>query len=453
MRAVSGFTVRDSPADYINITVWGSALYVDNLVSTFQVGHVVDIINPKVAVRKEGSNTNFEPPVTSFLELVFNETMSEILRHDAEDSRDLLELLRLPTKPPTHFITLNDIKATGKPLNGQFVNLLVAVQKVNPPRLVNTKKGEKEVQDVEVMDQSSLSFTVSSWEQPIIEMMKTWKPRDTCMFLADIRLSWNDFKEQMIGMLTSRSIVTENPNTKEGFVLAKYASTVPIQRYAVVDALAASMTNAESITNVMSCDAVLEQATSGPQVDSFTALVYGVVESYNLDGCVPVVRIKCSICGDLIKTTCQNEECQAEPTYGLISASYDIRVTLMDHTNALENCRLKGSNASKLLGFTAEEFLQLSNEQKIELKWKYLLKKVAARAWKLVIILPHDVEDKTRSERPFQALEILRTGLSSPRDWLEPKVAQSLVDLFPLFERLPAFPPLRSSVHVALPIR
>lgn len=39
---------------------------------------------------------------------------------------------------------------------------------------------------------------------------------------------------------------------------------------------------------------------------------------------------------------------------------------------------------SPRLIFQAEEFLQLSNEEKIKLKWNFLLKKVAAR----LVVLP-----------------------------------------------------------------
>lgn len=37
---VWGFTFRDSPADYINVTVWGSPTYVANLGNMYSVGDV-----------------------------------------------------------------------------------------------------------------------------------------------------------------------------------------------------------------------------------------------------------------------------------------------------------------------------------------------------------------------------------------------------------------------------
>lgn len=39
-RAVWNFTVRDSPRDYINVTLWGTSLHVENLSQKFQIGDV-----------------------------------------------------------------------------------------------------------------------------------------------------------------------------------------------------------------------------------------------------------------------------------------------------------------------------------------------------------------------------------------------------------------------------
>lgn len=38
-RFTFGFTVRDSPEFFINVTVWGNDAYVNGLSSTFSIGH------------------------------------------------------------------------------------------------------------------------------------------------------------------------------------------------------------------------------------------------------------------------------------------------------------------------------------------------------------------------------------------------------------------------------
>ena len=40
-----GFTLRDSPADYINVTVWGSNIYADNFNVSYRVGDVGEFGN------------------------------------------------------------------------------------------------------------------------------------------------------------------------------------------------------------------------------------------------------------------------------------------------------------------------------------------------------------------------------------------------------------------------
>ncbi|BES88359.1 meiosis specific with OB domains [Nesidiocoris tenuis] len=387
-RAVCGFTIRDSKFDFVNLTVWGSFEFVENLSSKFNVGDVVQVVNPKVGPRRESSSSAlFEPPVTSFVELTINEETSQMIIHPSAEI-DLMSLVRVPTKPPSHFMKISDIKSSGRQIGGQLANLLAAVQWIGSCRKVTTRKGDSFVQDVRLMDRSSLGFIVSTWEQPIIDMIAKWKPRETCLFLADIRIKWSDYYEEAIGLLTSRSIVTVDPDTPEARELADYAAVVPIQRTAVVHALAESVANPDSITTVMSCDAILERcsATYESSPESFTALLYAVVEVFDLDGPgVQVVKYKCLVCGDRMREAlCLKSECQSHAAHGLVTSAYDIRVTFVDHTNALENCRLKGSKAEQLLGISAEDFAQKSSSEKIELKWKFLLKKVAAR----LVVLP-----------------------------------------------------------------
>ena len=42
-RSRMGFTIRDSPDDYINVTVWGSQAYIDKLSSSFKICDVGEI--------------------------------------------------------------------------------------------------------------------------------------------------------------------------------------------------------------------------------------------------------------------------------------------------------------------------------------------------------------------------------------------------------------------------
>ncbi|XP_022174096.1 meiosis-specific with OB domain-containing protein-like [Myzus persicae] len=47
-KSVFSFTIRDSPDDVVNISVWGSNDYTRRLYNDFKIGDVVDLINSNV---------------------------------------------------------------------------------------------------------------------------------------------------------------------------------------------------------------------------------------------------------------------------------------------------------------------------------------------------------------------------------------------------------------------
>ncbi|XP_014278474.1 meiosis-specific with OB domain-containing protein [Halyomorpha halys] len=377
-RGVMGFTLRDSPADYINVTVWGSKIFVDNFNACYRVGDVVDLINTKVIMRKPEDRTDiFQPPVTSCMELVFNELQSEISPHDLEDCLDYIKILHLPTKPPGNFLNLADIKANGKLFNGQYVNILVAVQRIGNRRDMKSRTGKDiSILEIVVMDKTSSDFMVQTWEEDIIQRGSGWKPKDTVLFLSDVRVEWSEFRKAMVATITSRSVVTENPSTREAAILASFALTVPIQTPQLVDNIANTIIEPETIVNVMSCASVIRQAWSGESSDSFTALVFAVIQAFDLDGFKSVVVSRCSICSCPSEgSICPRSDCsEGQPT-----AAYDLRINLFDHTGRLSNCRLTGNTAEQVITVKPEVFLNLNLDGKTQLKWRWLLKKVSAR--------------------------------------------------------------------------
>ncbi|XP_014242888.2 meiosis-specific with OB domain-containing protein [Cimex lectularius] len=380
-RGVWGFTFRDSPTDYINVTAWGSPSYTEYLASSFRTGDVVDLINIRVSTRNPSDiNSQYHPTVTSCLELVMNEHHSEITLHDAEDCINYIKLLHMPTKPPGNFLSLSEVKSNGSLLNDQFVNLLVAVQKVGVSHNYKTRFGnESVVLEFLVMDRTSTGFTIQLWNNELIERAKIWKPRFTILFLSDIKIKWNAFRRSLYGDIGPRTIVTENPDTKEAMALAQFASTAPLQPVAIVDMLAELMPLPETINNVMSCEAVINHARYGNN-EKFTALVYALVESFDIDGITPIISSKCSLCKKIVGSVCDNPTCISRPDQTIsILVNYDLRISLMDLTSILSNCRLTGNVAANVLGCVSEDFHMMVNEEKVSLKWKYLFKYVAAR--------------------------------------------------------------------------
>lgn len=99
--------------------------------------------------------------------------------------------------------------------------------------------------------------------------------------------------------------------------------------------------------------------------------------------------------------SCNSENCSilyAESPHVVHYIEYfNIPVHLTDHTGTLEQCRLRGVTAERILGHTFESFLNLSDTSRCMLKWKYLLercgvklavkKKTALRPYTLIIII------------------------------------------------------------------
>lgn len=69
---------------------------------------------------------------------------------------------------------------------------------------------------------------------------ESWKPRYTALFMTDLRIHWSNYNRQFIAKVTSRTIVTENPEGKEVETLLNYASTAPIEFSEVVDEMITS---------------------------------------------------------------------------------------------------------------------------------------------------------------------------------------------------------------------
>uniref|UniRef100_A0A1B6GAB0 MEIOB-like N-terminal domain-containing protein n=1 Tax=Cuerna arida TaxID=1464854 RepID=A0A1B6GAB0_9HEMI len=390
MRSVWNFTLRDAPADYINVSFWGSSIFIDNIAQNFHIGDVVDIIKAKATFRKN-DNTSFVPDVTSPFMLTMNENFSEMCLHSEDDCAEFHHLLRLPTRPPGDYITLSDVHANGQALKGKHVNLLVAVRSVGALRQVTTKQEGKvlECREVEMMDQSPTCLYIQLWDAEMAFRADNWKPRETVLFIADVRLNWNNFKKCMTATVTARTIITENPDMADADDLREHARNAPIVPSAILDQFAISFPEPSTINNVMSCQTVWNRATNAESAESFTALVYAAIIEMDLDGLLTLTVSKCQHCQQSVDEAiglCMNSDClvNSGAERPLSQRVYDLRVTLADHTGSLPGCRLTSPAASQALNCSPDEFDCLSLDAKTMLKWQLLLRRCAAR----LIVLP-----------------------------------------------------------------
>uniref|UniRef100_A0A1B6LKU8 MEIOB-like N-terminal domain-containing protein n=1 Tax=Graphocephala atropunctata TaxID=36148 RepID=A0A1B6LKU8_9HEMI len=363
---------------------------MENIAQTFHIGDVVDVIKAKATFRRN-DDTSFMPDVTSPLVLTMSENISEMCLHSEHDCAEFHQLLRLPTRPPGDYLTLSDVHANGQALRGKHVNLLVAVHSVGALRQITTKQEGKllDSREVEVMDQSPTCLYIQMWDAEMGYRADSWKPRETVLFIADVKLNWNDFKKCMTGTVTARTIITENPDIADAEDLREHARTAPTVPSAILDQLAINFPEPSAINSVMSCQSVWSRATNAESAESFTALVFAAVTELDLDGQMSHTLSKCQHCQQTVDDTvglCMNSECLVSSGVErpLSQRAYDLRVTLADHTGSLPGCRLTSPAAAQALNCSPEDFDCLSLDAKTTLKWKLLLRRCAAR----LVVLP-----------------------------------------------------------------
>ena len=234
-RWVTGFTLRDSNTDMVNLTVWSSEEEAGRLAAEFRVGMVVELVRPRVQARDLGGReAAFSPQVTSPAQLVFQGGRTMLCPH-LGDATDLLNLLNIPSKASSTFLSINDIVTNSGALKGHFVDMLVAVRKVGEERKFVGKAGggEKGVREVRLFDQTADSLLLKLWESEHRRLADAWLPREHVLFLADARIDWDDWRSSYVLTATSKTVVTVNPSTPEAEALVRYAQVAdfsPISR-------------------------------------------------------------------------------------------------------------------------------------------------------------------------------------------------------------------------------
>ncbi|RZF44439.1 hypothetical protein LSTR_LSTR002212 [Laodelphax striatellus] len=412
-RCVFNFTVRDSPTHYANVAVWGTETYATIISSKFHIGDVVDLINAKPIFKRANERENlFQPMVTCQFTLSVSERTSDIKLHNTNDCAQFQPLLRLPTQPSSEVTLLQDIHSNNQVLRGKFVNVLVAVHNVYPIRQIKSKDGrDLETREVVVIDESCSKLSVQLWDIDNVYRVENWIPHETVLFIAHLKVDWNVFKATMTGNISSRTVVTENPAIIEAQSLKTFVQKVPRKPRAFIDQLASNCPDLNTITNVMSCKSITDKAAAGG-FENMTALIYASLQDFDIDGLSPISVTKCKSCGMQVPEdtfTCKDPECQTTSERKIIPCEtvFNLKVSLVDHTGGLRDCRLTSNAAQNLLGCSVIQFASLPEEKKTELKWEFLLTQCKAR----LLILP--------ASREFARPIISVLSIEKVTDWKE----------------------------------
>ncbi|XP_066522688.1 meiosis-specific with OB domain-containing protein [Hoplias malabaricus] len=379
-RFTFGFTIKDTPDHFINVSAWGKEEYVLGLCSRFKVGDCVVIENPLVVIKDPEKEDRFCPSTPSFYRLLVTESHSAIrMCSDLETETRLLPLFHIPVKDSRDFYSLGDITANGQSLDGNFINILAAVRSIGESRHFTTSDGRNGQRlEIKLFDNTLATFPLICWDQETIQLLQTLTPQETVLFIVDARISFDSFRNSMVSTATSKTIITINPDTAEANQLFSYARE--LSEFGQLDEQDIEMREdlpLESITDVLTVKQIKAKAQENSNI--FHCVIYAFITTLGLDSSISrIICSRCARCKFYIYEdigTCTNTSCPNQGQPHETTVEFNLWVDISDHTGTLKACSLSGTVAEKSLGCTSEEFMCLSEQQRITMKWRFLLER------------------------------------------------------------------------------
>ncbi|KAF3704622.1 Meiosis-specific with OB domain-containing protein [Channa argus] len=377
-RFTFGFTIRDSPDFFINVSAWGNDRYINGLSTSFRTGDCVAIENALVAHKDPEKEERFCPTTPSFYRLLVTEAHSQVcLCADMDIIDKLLPLIHLPVKDSRDFYSLGDIVANGQRLDGSVINILAAAKTIGQPKQFTTSDGRKGQRlEVKLFDDSVSSFPLVCWDREAIQLMQTLIPRESVLFIADAKISFDSFRNGMAATVTSKTLITVNPDTREASLLFSYAKQVSESGARDQDEKPDDV-SVDSITDVYTVIQLKQRARDTPE--PFFGITYSFISKLDLDSSVSkVIKMRCSRCKFQVTEdaqSCVNQLCPGRDQLFSATTGFDLLVDFTDHTGTLHTCTLRSPVAENMLGYTTEEFKSLTDDERTAVKWKFLLER------------------------------------------------------------------------------
>ncbi|KAL0617234.1 Meiosis-specific with OB domain-containing protein [Plecturocebus cupreus] len=382
-RYTFSFTIRDSPAHFVNAASWGNEDYIKSLSDSFRVGDCVIIENPLIQRKDIEREEKFSPATPSNCKLLLSENHSTVkVCSSYEVDTKLLSLIHLPVKESRDYYSLGDIVANGHSLNGRIINVLAAVKSVGEPKYFTTsdrRKGQR--CEVRLYDETESSFAMTCWDNESILLAQCWIPRETVIFASDVRISFDKFRNCMTATVISKTIITTNPDTPEANILLNFIRENKETNVLddEIDSYFKESINLNTIVDVYTVEQLKVKALKNDgKADPFYGILYAYISTLNIDDeTTKVVRNRCTSCGYIVNeasnmcTTCNKNSLDFKSVF----VSFEMLIDLTDHTGTLHSCSLTGSVAEETLGCTVNEFLAMTDEQKTALKWQFLLER------------------------------------------------------------------------------
>ncbi|XP_076856405.1 meiosis-specific with OB domain-containing protein isoform X2 [Brachyhypopomus gauderio] len=354
-RFTFSFTIKDSPDHFINVSSWGKEEYIQGLCSHFRIGDCVIIENPLVAAKDPEKEDRFCPSTPSFYRLLVTEAHSSIrMCSDLDTETRLLPLFHIPVKDSRDFYTLGDITANGQSLDGNLINILAAVRSVGEPKYFTSSDGRKGQRlETRLFDETLTSFPLICWDRETIQLVQTLTPQETVLFIADARISFDTFRNSMVATVTSKTIITINPDTSEANQLFSYARELSENGQLNEQELSENE-SLESVSDVLTVSQI--KAIAQESCDAFYGITYGFITTLGLDSSISkIIQSRCAKCKFQVSEEvgmCTNTGCSNQGQSLVVTTTFHLLVDISDHTGTLQTCSLSGTVAEKTLGCT-----------------------------------------------------------------------------------------------------
>uniref|UniRef100_A0A667WW06 Meiosis specific with OB-fold n=1 Tax=Myripristis murdjan TaxID=586833 RepID=A0A667WW06_9TELE len=357
-RFTFGFTIKDSPNCFINVSAWGNDGYINLLSNSFSFGDCVIIENPLVASKDPEKDDRFCPATPSLYRLLLTEAHSRVyLCADTDTIDRLLPLIHQPVKDSRDFYSLGDIMANGQSLDGNVINILAAVKSVRTePKQFTTSDGRKGQRlEVKLFDDSVTSFSLVCWDREAIQLIQTLIPKETVLFIADAKIGFDSFRNCMTATVNSKTIITVNPGKDITAIFSYiYIFRTPKLTLATDISMCCCCCAVDSISDVYTVRELKQKAQESPE--AFFGITYSFISRLDLDSSLSkVIKTRCSRCKYQVTEdiqNCTNPSCPGRDQALSVSTVFDLWVDITDHTGTLQACTLRSPVAEKTLGCT-----------------------------------------------------------------------------------------------------
>jgi len=390
VRAGFSITIRDLSGTWINCTVEACA---QRLLAVFDELHIGDtIIGRNLSVQQKCSSkayVEYNPDTASDAHLIADLDLDSVdieVINNENGADEMMSLLNVPTKDCNDYYSLSDLTMDTKEMSdndGKILNILACVKRVGKVSEITTKYGSiVKKREIKVFDTTSPLFHVNLWGDENSFIADFWTPQETILFLSDVRLAYDKYKNQVTCSTTSKTVITQNPDTQQGKALHNFAKKIQGRINNFDDENEEkdlTETKESTIENVTISQLKHLIKTANADLESSTSCTtYAYISILNIDAeNGNSVSKVCSICKKRVDNTtagCTNFDCVQSSLTGNRDSDttffyrYTVNCTISDHTGSLENCSITNKALENIITYPAEQFKNLDTDQRCMIK-------------------------------------------------------------------------------------